>query len=167
MLKKLAFSVLALFCFTEVALAAECKIGFIRSQRVSSEAPAAKRAADKLKKEFEKRDLELQGLARELENLQASLEKNAPTMAESQRAAKQRELNDKNRDFQRRRRELQEDAQQRQNEELAFFDQSVTRVVKQVAEAEGICLVLQDAVWASPRIDITDKVIKALGDGSK
>jgi outer membrane protein len=31
-----------------------------------------------------------------------------------------------------------------------------------MANVEGFDIVLQDAVWASPRIDITDKVLAAL-----
>ncbi len=38
------------------------------------------------------------------------------------------------------------------------------RAVKQIAEAEKYDIIFQDAVWASPRIDITEKVIKALDD---
>ena len=38
--------------------------------------------------------------------------------------------------------------------------------MKRIAEAENLDVVLQNeqVVWASPRIDITDKVIKALED---
>ena len=38
------------------------------------------------------------------------------------------------------------------------------KVIKQIAEAEKYDLILQEAVYRSPRIDITDKVIKALAD---
>ena len=36
------------------------------------------------------------------------------------------------------------------------------KVIKQIFDAEKYDLILQDAVFFSPRIDITDKVIKAL-----
>jgi outer membrane protein len=38
--------------------------------------------------------------------------------------------------------------------------------VRQIAETEKLDVVLQNeqVVWASPRIDITDKVIKAIDD---
>ena len=36
------------------------------------------------------------------------------------------------------------------------------RVVKQVAEAEKYDVILQEAVYLNPQLDITDKVIKAL-----
>ena len=36
--------------------------------------------------------------------------------------------------------------------------------LKAIAEAEKYDIIFQEAVYASPRIDITDKVIKALED---
>ncbi len=35
-------------------------------------------------------------------------------------------------------------------------------MIKQIAEQRSYDIVLQEAVWISPRIDITDKVLKAL-----
>ena len=45
---------------------------------------------------------------------------------------------------------------------LAIGLDELNRVIRQVAEAEKYDVIFQDAVYASPRIDITDKVIKAL-----
>ena len=42
--------------------------------------------------------------------------------------------------------------------------EKANRAVKQIAEAEKYDVILQEAVYASPRIDITDKVVKALSD---
>ena len=38
----------------------------------------------------------------------------------------------------------------------------IHKVVKQVAEAEKYDVILQEAVYLNPQLDITDKVIKAL-----
>src|SRR5476651_895903 len=65
-------------------------------------------------------------------------------------------------EFQRRQREFHEDLNQRTNEERAAISEKATKVIKQLAQTEGFDIVLQDAVWASPRIDITDKVLAAL-----
>ena len=74
---------------------------------------------------------------------------------------------DQDRDFQRKRREFQEDLNARKNEELQMVLERANRVVKQVAEAEKYDLVIQEAVYISPKHDITDKVIKALNAGAK
>ena len=142
----------------------EIKIGFVNGQRVINESPQAARAKKKLEKEFEKRDQDLQKLGKQLQGMQENLEKNAVTMAESDRRNKEREFNDLNRDFQRRQREFREDLNLRQNEEMSAIYERVNKVIKQVAESEKYDLILQEAVVVSNRIDLTDKVIKALQD---
>ena len=143
------------------------RIGFVNGQRLVNESPQAVKAKKKLEKEFEKRDQELQKLAKQLQGMQENLEKNSATMAESERRNKEREFNDLNRDFQRKQREFREDLNLRQNEEMASIYENVNKVIKKVAEIEKYDLILQEAVYFSPKIDITDKVIKALGDGAK
>ena len=84
-------------------------------------------------------------------------------MTETQRRDKERELADISRDFQRMQREFREDLNLRRNEELAQRGRAArNRVINQIAEQEKFDLIFQEAVFASPRIDITDKVIKAL-----
>lgn len=164
-MKKLAVSCF-LFAFALTA-AAEGRIGFVNSQKIMNESPQATRAKKRIEKDFEKRDQDLQRIAKQLQGLQEALEKNALTMAESERRTKEREFNDLNRDFQRRQREFREDLTQRQNEEMAAILDRVNKAIKQIADAEKYDIVFQEAVYASPRIDITDKVLKALNEGSK
>lgn len=147
-----------------MAADAEIKVGFVNGQRVINESPQAAKAKKKLEKEFEKRDQDLQKMAKQLQILQDNLEKNGLTMSESDRRAKEREFNETNREFQRRQREFREDLNLRQNEEMAAIYERVNRVIKQVAEAEKFDLILQEAVYVSPKIDLTEKVIKALQD---
>ncbi len=142
--------------------AAEGKIGFVNTERIMRDSAPAQRAQKKIEGEFTKRDQELTRLADQLKRLQEDLEKNAVTMAETQRRAKERELADLDRDFQRRRREFQEDLNQRRNEELAQVLEQANRAIRQIAEQEKYDIIFQDAVYANPRIDLTDKVIKAL-----
>jgi outer membrane protein len=146
------------------AVQAEIRIGFVNGQRVINESPQAAKAKKKLEKEFEKRDQDLQKIAKQLQGMQENLEKNAVTQSESDRHAKEREFNDLNREFQRRQREFREDLNLRQNEEMASIYERVNKVIKQVAEADKFDIILQEAVFVSPRIDVTDKVIKALNE---
>ena len=99
--------------------------------------------------------------------MQENLDKNAVTMAETERRAKEREFGDLSREFERKRREFREDLSQRQNEEMAAIFERVNKIVKQLAEAEKYDIIFQEAAYVNPRIDITDKVIKAVGDGGK
>src|SRR6185436_12841266 len=101
-------------------------------------------------------------LADQLKKMQDDIEKNSVTMSESQRRNREREWGDLNRDFQRKQREFREDLNQRRNEELARVVAQANQVITQIAEQEKFDLIVQDAVFWSPRIDITDRVIKAL-----
>jgi outer membrane protein len=164
-LKRMISPLLAsLLAFSAFAADAEMKIGFVNGQRVINESPQAAKAKKRLEKEFEKRDQDLQKMAKQLQGMQENLERNAPTLSESEHKNKEREFNDLNREFQRRQREFREDLNLRQNDEMAAIYERVNRVIKQVAESEKYDLILQEAVYISPRIDLTEKVIKALND---
>ena len=138
------------------------KLGFVNTERILRDAAPAQRAQKKIEAEFRKRDQELAQIAGDLKRMQDDLDKNAMTMSESQRRTKEREFGDLNREFQRKQREFREDLNQRRNEELAQVVEQAIRVIRQIAEQEKFDIIFQDAVFASPRIDITDKVIKAL-----
>ncbi|MDP2793988.1 MAG: OmpH family outer membrane protein [Sulfurisoma sp.] len=167
-MKKVLISIVALaISLAAIPALAETRIGFVNGQKVINESPQAAKAKKKLEKEFEKRDQDLQKLAKQLQSAQEGLEKNAVTMSETDRRNKEREFNDLNRDFQRKQREFREDLNLRQNEEMAGIYERVNKIIKQVAEAEKYDLILQEGVYINPKLDITDKVIKALGDGSK
>jgi len=138
------------------------KFGFVNTERILRDATPAQRAQKKIEAEFQKRDQELARLADQLKRMQDELEKSSVTLSESQRRTKEREFGELNRDFQRKQREFREDLNQRRNEELAQVVEQANRVIRQIAEQEKYDIIFQDAVFASPRIDITDKVIKAL-----
>ncbi len=140
----------------------QLKIGYVNSDRVLRDAAPAKAAQAKLEAEFSKREKDLNDLAKKLKDASDRLDKDAPTLAEAERTRRQRELVDQDRDLQRRRREFQEDLSQRKNEELATVVERTNRVIKQIFETEKYDLILQEAVFWSPKVDITDKVIKAL-----
>ena len=144
------------------AAQAESKIGFVNTERILREAAPAVRAQKKIEAEFSKRDQEMARSAEQLKKLQDELERQGVTMAESQRRAKEREYGDMNREFQRRQREFREDLNQRRNEELAQVVEMANRVIRQIAEQEKYDIIFQDAVYANPRIDLTERVIKAL-----
>ena len=147
------------------AQAVELKIGFVNTERVFREAAPAKRAQAKLEKEFAVRNAELAKLEKQGRDLQTELEKENVTLPEPSRREKERALADVSRNFQRVQREIREDLNLRRNEELASVQERANKVIQQMAEAEKYDLILQDpVVYASQRIDITEKVIKALAD---
>ena len=162
MLRILAVLALLMAFALPAAAQAEAKIGFVNTARILRDAVPAVKAQKRIEQEFAKRDQELAKTAEQLKRMQDELERQGITMPESQRRAKEREFNDLNRDFQRRQREFREDLNQRRNEELAQVVEQANRVIRQIAEQEKYDIIFQDAVYANPRIDITDRVIKAL-----
>ena len=152
-------------CAPTATFAADYKIGFVNTERLFREAAPAKRAQAKLEKEFAVRDAEIQKVGKQVRDLQASLEKDGVTMSEADRRNKERDLANLSRDLQRSQREFREDLNLRKNEELASVQERANKVIQQIAEAEKFDLILQDpVVFASQKIDITEKVIKALAD---
>jgi outer membrane protein len=145
---------------------AQSRVGFVSLDRILRDAAPAQRAQKKIEAEFAKRDQDLGKLADQVKRMQDNLEKNSVTMSESERSRREREFNDSNREFQRKQREFREDLTTRRNEELSSIIARANEVIRKLAESEKIDVVFQNdqVVWASPKIDITDKVIKALED---
>jgi outer membrane protein len=164
---KFSYSTLAavMLAFAAAAAqAADIKIGFVDVERIRRESAPAERASKQLEKEFAPRAQELQRREGQIKTLQGQIEKDAMTMSESERRSKEQELSRASVDFQRMQREYREDLNMRRNQELAGLFERADRVIKQIADAEKFDLILQEAVFRSPRIDITDRVIKALAE---
>ncbi len=146
------------------ATAAEIKIGFVDRERILRESGAAKRAQAKLKKEFSTREAELDKMEKQGRDLQVMLQKESVTLPDAERAVRERQLAQLERDFKRMQREFREDQTLRSNEELVSLQERANKIISEIAEKEKFDLIVQEAVFASTRIDITDKVIKALGE---
>ena len=145
-----------------LAQAQDFKMGFVNTERIFREAATAKQAQAKLEQEFAKREKDLVDAGNALKAVSEKFEREAPTLSESQRNSRQKQLVEQDRDFQRKRREFQEELNARKNEEFQQVLERANRVIKQVAESEKYDLVIQEAVYISPKHDITDKVLKAI-----
>lgn len=157
----------SLVAFSAAVPAQELKIGYVNSERVLREAAPAKAAQAKLEAEFGRREKDLNDQAQRLKSAADKLEKDAPTLSETERTRRQRELVEQDRDLQRKRREFQEDLNQRKNEELSAVVERANRVIKQIFDNEKYDVILQEVVFASSRVDITEKVIRALNGPAK
>lgn len=162
---KTLVAIAALSCAAVVS-AQELKIGFVNLDRVLRDAAMAKAAQAKLEGEFTKREKELLDSEARLKTASDRFDRDTAALGESERVRRQRELVDQDRELQRKRREFQEDLNQRKNEELSSVLDKANRVVKQIFDQDKYDLIVQEAVFAGPRVDITDKVIKAMNAGS-
>ena len=164
--KIIGASAAALCLWALPAAAQELKLGYVNSERVLRDSAPAKAAQAKLEAEFGRRERELNDIRNRLKAAADKFEKDAPTISEAEKTRRQRELVDQERDLQRKQREFQEDLNQRKNEELAAVVERANRVIKQIFDAEKYDVILQEVVFAGPRVDITDKVIKSLNAAS-
>lgn len=144
--------------------AAELKIGLVNTEKLLRESAPAQRAFKKLEREFAARQADVERVAKKFRDQSAAFEKEQLTLNDADRRNKQRELEVLSRDLQRAQRELREDENLRRNEELAGLQERLQKTIQQIAESEKFDLILQEAVYVSARIDITDRVLKALAD---
>jgi outer membrane protein len=142
----------------------ELKIGLVNTEKLLRESAPAQRAFKKLEREFAARQSEVERVAKKFRDQSAAFEKEQLTLNDADRRNKQRELEVLGRDLQRAQRELREDENLRRNEELAGLQERLQKAIQQIAESEKYDLILQEAVYVSARIDITDRVLKALAD---
>lgn len=145
-------------------MAADFRVGVVNLELIMRESVQAIKAGEKLKKEFAARDQEIKKLAKNLKDLQALLEKEGVTMPDAERRNKERELANLNVTLQRSQREFSEDLNLRQNEELNVVLEHANKAIQSIAENEKYDLVLQEAVYRNPSIDITEKVLKYMAD---
>jgi outer membrane protein len=154
--------VLAVLLCAGVAQAGDFKVGVVDTERVLRESAPAMQAESKIEKEFSGRDQAIKKLMNQAKDLQALLDKDEGKLTDVDRRNKQRELAAMNVDLQRMQREFREDLNLRKNEELAIVLEQANKAIQTIAETEKYDLILQEAVYRNPKIDITDMVIKRL-----
>ena len=142
--------------------AADFKVGVVNPNRILAESAPAVAAQNKLKSYFRTREEELNRKIRDFRSAVSKFEKDSAVMTESQRLKKRQELAETERDIARRQRALIEERNQRANEETQIILSRANRIIQDIAKKQNYDLILQEAVWASPKVDITEQVMKQL-----
>jgi outer membrane protein len=159
-----ATAVAALLAAAPLAGAQDLKVGVVNSDRILRDSQPARAAMQKLEAEFSKRDKDMQEMGARLKSTAERFEKDGPVMSETDRVRRQREIAEMDREFQRKQREFREDFNQRRNEELQGLLERTNRIIRQIAEQEKYDLIVQEAVYFNPRIDMTERVLRALNN---
>jgi outer membrane protein len=144
-------------------VAADFRVGVVNTERILRESSPAIKAEKKIEKEFAARDLEIKQIMKQIKDIQAALEKEAGKV-DAEHRSKERELANLNVNLQRLQREFREDLNLRKNEELAQVLARADKAIQAIAESDQYDLILQEAVYRNPKIDITDKVLQYLVD---
>jgi len=161
-MRKFVLPVLLGLLVTTGASANDYKLGFINTQRVFQDSQMAKAVNKKLELEFSKQEQDIQKSVKQARDLQSYLEKEGLTLPEAERTKKERELATLSREIQRTQRVFREDLNRRQNEEFASVHDRARKVIREIAEKEKFDLIVETTVYASSRVDITERVLKAL-----
>lgn len=141
---------------------AQSRIGFVYTERLMTESKLAKAADAKIEAEFSKRQKAIQETISRFKAMSEKFDLESERLQEPELTKRRRELIDMEKDVQRTQREFREDLIHRKSEERAAIAAKAYKLVEQIAEQERIDIVLQESIWVSPRIDLTDKVLKAL-----
>ncbi len=162
-MKRILSASLLLAAFSSFAQAADFRVGVVNTERILRESVPAVKAEKKIEKEFAARDDEIKQMVKQAKDIQTSLEKDS-SKADAEQRGKERELANLNVNLQRLQREFREDLNLRKNEELAQVLARADKAIKAIAEKEKYDLILQEAVYRNPQIDITDKVLDYLAN---
>ena len=121
------------------------RIGFVDPVRLIEQAPQGAKALESLEEEFRTREEELKNL-----------------MDATDAQTRQREIENLKRRLARSQQEAREDYNLRRNEELAKLQTLVRQVIVDLARDQGFDLVVEQAVYVSDTVDITEQVLEVL-----
>ena len=144
------------------AAVAETKVGVVNVTRLLQESPQAQAASQALETEFAGRRRELEAQQKDLKAKEDKLQKDGAVMAANERASAEKSLRDGQREVARKQNEFMEDLNVRRNEALGQLQRSVLQEVQGYAKTAGLDVVIADALYASPAVDITAQVLAAL-----
>ncbi len=144
------------------AVAQPLKIGFVNGVRIEHESALALQALEQVKKEFAPREQQLQEMQKQGAQLQAEIDKEGPTLSSADKQEKEKRLTAMAQQFQQAQRSFAEDSELRMREARAGFLGDVNEIIRSIAVAGKFDLIVQQAVYNSGQIDITDQVMKEI-----
>ena len=137
-------------------------VGYVDDRRLIDQSPQGQDILKQLETEFAERSRELKGRFDRLKAQQQDLEKNSVLMTEAELQVKADDLREFQRQLRRDQRDYQDDYARRRGQGLGKLEKTITEVVIAVAKRKKLDLVFQQAVYASPDIDLTDQVLAEL-----
>lgn len=141
---------------------ADTKIAVIRSGDIVQNAPQYKAAEAKMKAEFDKRKNDLEAQGKQLGEDIKKFQRDGDVMSATDRAKTEKDLTTRQVDFQYAQKKFQDDLQTRDRELTKNLMDAIKAVIQQIAKEKGYDVIIQDPVWSTDSVDITDEVVKRL-----
>ncbi len=157
--------VLIVVGFLAVANAAgaeEVKIGVVDVSKLLEESPQAENLRKKLDSEFQRRSQDLLEQQKQLKKLTDKLTRDGAIMSDSEQTRMEQDIRARRRQLKSSSDEFREDLNLRRNEESQKLRRLLTEVIHQLGKDENLDLILDNAVYASGRVNLTDKVLARL-----
>jgi outer membrane protein len=168
MIIKFSAMLFSIFLLLPLSVSAEMeifKIGYVVVEKVLKQAPQTTASNKKLEKEFKSRTDGLQKKVKDIQKQEKDFNKNNVTMTAANRQKAQKKIQNSKIEIQRIERELREDIDIRRREEIGKLQQKINEAIEEMAKTDKYDLILyQGVAYASKEIDITDKLIKVLGN---
>jgi outer membrane protein len=139
------------------------KIAYVDLQKVMMESEKGKEARKGLMDEVDKRKKEVAQRQDDLQKMKDALEKQTATITPEARAEKEKQYQTKLKDYQRIATDYQTELQQKDQELTQMILKELEQIIKGVGDTDKYTLIFEKRqagiLFASPAIDITDKVI--------
>jgi outer membrane protein len=157
------FLVAAVFLLsTSAAFAEDIKVGFVDMQRALNETEDGRKAKEKLKKDFDQKQKELDeqqaGLKKEIEDL----DKKRTLLPADKVREKEAELRVKLEKVQQTYMRHQQDLSGKEQKETQKIFERMTKIIGEIAAAENFSMIVDRSalVFAKPHLDLTNELIR-------
>ncbi len=142
---------------------AQVKVGVINLQRAVLESAEIKKASAAMEAKFKPRQADAQKIEKELQDIQNQLQTGAGKLSPAAEADLQGRGQRRQRELQRLSEDLQNDVDRERNEILGKSSQQMQAVVKTLAEAKGLDMVVDSSttLYFKTALDITTEAIAA------
>lgn len=139
------------------------RIGYVDMKRLLDNAPQVVASRQKLEREFAPRDAALNAESTRLAELRARYERESPTLGTDAATTMRREIEALDRSIKRNRDALRGELKSRSDQELDRSWREINNAVVEFARENDMDLIVPSpVVYASPRIDVTDRVLERL-----
>lgn len=154
--------ILAALATMAPGLASAVSIAVIRANDVVTQSPQYEAAENRMRADFEQRGEQLQSEARQLEQDIRSFAQEADMLAPADRERREQELTTRQNDFQLKQQQFREDVANRERELFEEIMEKIRVVIERIARERELDLILPDAVYAAPQLDLTEIVLREL-----
>ncbi len=166
MVKRLAGTLLAVFCLSAAGAAAEYKFAVLDVNRAIGDSEEAKSLAAQVEQDLKADQDALQTLAEEIQGLQERLQNDAEILGDAEKRGMQKDIEDKQLDYEFGVNKFRKELQDRQQEIFRQMAPKLDAVLKDLIEIEGYDVVFPRAglLYVNTKHDITRKVTEKINE---